>query len=74
MKNKPLNMGDVAFQATVIADLSYLKEDIADIKRKMEGDYVTKDQFEPVRKIVYGLVAILLTSVVLAVVALVIKQ
>lgn len=67
-------MGDVAFQATVIADLSYLKEDIADIKRKMEGDYVTKDQFEPVRKIVYGLVAILLTSVVLAVVALVIKQ
>lgn len=35
--------------------------------------YVTKEAFDPVRRIAYGLVGVIVTAVVLAVIALVIK-
>lgn len=38
-----------------------------------EEKYVTKDEFNPVRQIVYGLVGLILVSVVGAVIALVVR-
>lgn len=40
-------------------DLGYVRQDVAEIKVKLESHYVTKDQFEPVKKIVYGLIGVL---------------
>jgi hypothetical protein len=54
-------------------DIEYIKVDVAEIKTKLEGHYVTKDEFEPVKKIVYGLVSVVLLAVVGALVALVIR-
>ena len=57
----------------LLADVDYIKRDVAEIKRVMEANYVTQDQFEPIKRIVYGLVSVILTAVVVAVVALVLK-
>lgn len=53
-------------------DISYLKDDVREIKTQITSNYVTKDQFEPVRRLVYGTVGIILTAVIVAVVALVV--
>lgn len=53
-------------------DISYLKDDVREIKAQISSNYVTKDQFEPVRRLVYGVVGIILTAVIVALVALVV--
>lgn len=47
---------------------------VKDIQRKLEGEYITKDQFEPIQRIVYGMVSLVLVAVFGALVALVIQQ
>lgn len=60
--------------AIIANDISYIKRDVADIKTNVEHGYVTKDEFEPVRKLVYGLVGIILVAVVGALVGLVVMR
>lgn len=55
-------------------DLAYIKANIDDIKDKMENNYVTQEEFKPIRNIVYGMVTLILTGVVGALLALIIKQ
>lgn len=54
-------------------DISYIKRDIGDIKEKLERNYVSKDEFTPVRNIVYGLVGILGVATVGAILKLILK-
>lgn len=60
--------------AVIQKDLEYIKANVDDIKHKMEQDYVTQEEFKPIRNIVYGMVSIVLTGVVGALLALIIKQ
>lgn len=60
--------------ATLKTDLEYIKRDISEIKLTLKTDYVTREEFSPIKSIVYGLVGIVLTSVIGALVALVIRQ
>ena len=53
-------------------DISYIKRDVAEIKTKLEADYVTRQEFEPIKKIVYGMITIILTGVLGAILTLVI--
>jgi hypothetical protein len=53
--------------------LEYIQRDIGDIKKRLDDSYVTVQEFEPVKKIVYGLVTLVLTGVLLAMIALVVK-
>jgi hypothetical protein len=55
-------------------DVEFIKINVSEMKEKMEKDYVTQDEFKPVKNIVYGLVGLILTSVVGALIALVLKQ
>jgi hypothetical protein len=55
-------------------DLAYIKANVDDIKDKMENNYVTQEEFKPIRNIVYGMVTLILTGVVGALLALIIKQ
>lgn len=57
---------DVRNTALVAKDVEYLKRDVAEMKGDLKGKFVTQDQFEPIKKIVYGLVALILTAVVVA--------
>ena len=51
----------------------YIKEEIKDIKSEM-GIYVTRTEFEPIKKIVYGAVGIILMAVVGGLISLIITK
>jgi hypothetical protein len=59
--------------ALIQQDVVYIKESILEIKMELNGKYVTTDQFEPIKKIVYGLVTAVLLAVVSAAMALVVR-
>jgi len=59
--------------AVMCNDMEYVKKTLEKIDRRLELDYITKTEFEPIKKIVYGLVMLVLTAVVGAIVSLVLK-
>lgn len=59
--------------ALLVNDMTYVKNEVADIKKILGDKYVTIEMFEPVRRIVYGLVGLVLSSVVAGVLALILK-
>lgn len=46
---------------------------IKEIKEKLDKNYVTQDEFRPVRSIVYGLVGLILTAFAGGIVAMVMR-
>lgn len=58
--------------AVIQNDLSYIKEKMNAIDNKVSSGYVSKEEFEPIKKIVYGVVSLILVAVVGALVALVV--
>jgi len=55
--------------------LEYIRGDIEDIKKSLAdlgSHYVTREEFKPVKAVVYGLVGLLLTGVMTAILGLVI--
>lgn len=54
--------------------LDYITRDLDEIKEDLRQDYVRQEQFSPVKTIVYYMVGIILTAVLGALVALVIKK
>ena len=59
--------------AVILSEMKTVKDDVRDIKSKLEKDYVTEDEFTPVKNIAYGLVSTILLAVIGALVALVLK-
>jgi len=57
----------------IATKIDYIQRDVAEIKEKLEKDYVTRDEFDPVKKIVYGMVGLVLVAVVSALIALVVR-
>lgn len=57
-------------QAVMAKDISYIKDDLKDIKDILTNNYVTKDAFIPVKRIAYGLVAAVGTALVGGVIAI----
>ena len=70
---------DVSVLCTDIAlikqDLGYIKKSVEDIDKKLEGEYPTKSEFDikftPIKNIVYGMVTLILTSFIVALIGLV---
>ena len=60
--------------AVIQNDLTYIKEKLNAVDNKVSSHYVSKEEFEPIKKIVYGLVSLILIAVVGALVSLVITQ
>lgn len=66
--------------AVMANDITYIKQDIKDIKVRLDADYVSREEFaaegernELVRKIVFGLVSMVMVGFMGAVIALVIR-
>jgi len=55
-------------------DVSYIKTAVDKIEKRMDDNYVLKSDFNPIQKIVYGMVALILTAVVIALISLVVKN
>lgn len=60
--------------AVIFERTKTIQEKVVNIEYKLEKDYVTQDQFDPIRRLVYGLVSLILVSVVVAILALVIQK
>jgi hypothetical protein len=43
--------------------LDYIQSDVTEIKINLKADYVTKDQLDPIKRLVYGTLALLATIV-----------
>lgn len=69
----PRRQSEAVSLAIIATDISYMKNDISDIKATVQHGYVSKEEFEPIKKIVYGLVSLILIAVVGAVVSLVVR-
>ena len=59
--------------ALMSRDISYIKDEVKNISKRLEDDYVTKDAFDPVKRIAYGLVGLIVSGVILALLGLVIR-
>jgi hypothetical protein len=66
------NQSDETKLAVIQTDLTYIKEKLNAVDTKVSSHYVSKDEFEPIKKIVYGLVSLILIAVVGAIVTLVV--
>lgn len=55
------------------SDVQDIKDSLRDLKTAVEEKFVTKGEFSPVKSVVYGLVALILTAVVTAVIYLVVQ-
>lgn len=54
-------------------DLDYILQDIREIKKTIAENYVTRAEFTPIQKIVYGLVSLVMVTVFGAIMTLVVK-
>lgn len=63
-----------AAQAIANIDMNYIKKDVSEIKAMLAANYVTKEAFNPVKIITYGMTGIALVGVVGAVVSMVIVR
>lgn len=59
--------------ALIQKDISYMKEKLDSVDNKVSTHYVSKEEFEPIKKIVYGLTGLILVAVVGAMVSLVVR-
>lgn len=66
------NQRDEIQLAVIQNDLTYIKEKLNAVDNKVSAHYVSKEELEPIKKIVYGLVSLILIAVVGALVALVV--
>lgn len=56
------------------SDIEYIKITTREIKDRLGRDYVTREEFDPIKKVVYGLVSITLIGVIGAILGLVVIQ
>lgn len=53
-------------------DIGYLQRSFDSLSKDLKENYTTKDQFDPIKRIVYGAVGTILVSFLLAIIGLVI--
>jgi chaperonin cofactor prefoldin len=68
------DMADDVKLAVIQNDMQYLKEKLDKVDTKLSSSYITKEEFEPIKRIVYGMVGLILVAVVGALVSLVLKR
>ena len=69
-----VNQNDQNLLARLDERVLTLVTDVAAINTKLDHKYVSQDEFQPVKKIVYSAVGLMLASMLIAVIALVIHS
>lgn len=54
-------------------DIKYIRRDVEEIKELISKEYVTKTEFNPIKNLVYGLVSVIMLSVVAGLMTLILK-
>jgi hypothetical protein len=64
-------------QALMAKDISQIRGDLAEIKediKQLKGEFVTRNEFMPIKQIVYGAVALILVAVIGGLLTLVLRS
>lgn len=59
--------------AEIGRDIIYIKDKLTNIETQVGSQYVTKEEFGPIKRVVYGMVGLMLVAVVGALLALVLR-
>jgi thiosulfate reductase cytochrome b subunit len=69
---------DKESEQTIIAlmgrDIKEIRHDVSDMQENIHENYITRIEFDPVQKIIYGIVGVVLLTVLSALVALVVVK
>ena len=65
------NNGRTSFEIELQKDVEYIKKTIKELKDAQQHNFVTKAEFEPIKRIMYVMTGTILTAVVVALLALV---
>ena len=68
----PEHLGDTLGQ--ISAKLDTAQRDVIEMKAMMRQDFVSRHEFDPIKKVVYGMVGLILTAVLTALVGLVVMK
>ena len=60
--------------AVLDAKLANIRDDLSEMKAILRGEYVRRDEFAPVKQVVFGLVAAVLMAVIGGLISLVIEK
>lgn len=60
--------------ALIKQDLEYIARSVNKIEKQLEDNYVTKTEFAPIQRLVYGMVGLVMVTVLGALLAMVIIQ
>lgn len=60
--------------AVILNKVNYIEEEIRILKDNIENKFVTKAEFDPVKRLVYGVTGLILTGVIVALISLVITK
>jgi len=60
--------------AVILNEVKHITGEVGEIKQSLKDETVKREEFEPVQKLVYALVGLVLTAVIGAVIALVVNQ
>ncbi|MBU1235091.1 MAG: hypothetical protein KKC77_19560 [Proteobacteria bacterium] len=60
--------------ALLLQETEHIKQTVDKLENLISNHYITRNEFEPVKKIVYGMVCVILTAVIVSLIALVVKQ
>lgn len=64
--------GEIASEV-LLTKITYIENDLKEVKEMLSSGYVTKQEFEPVKRIVYGVVSLILVGAIGAILALIYK-
>ncbi len=70
----PKKFIDITRIPLICQDIAGINKTLGELAQNIENGYVKKESFTPVRIVVYGFVGIILTSVIIAIVTLVINK
>lgn len=65
------NNGRTKFEIELQKDVEYIKKSLDELKKNQNHNFVTKAEFEPIKKIIYGLVGLILAGVVTSILAVI---
>lgn len=66
--------GEHTQTALMAQDIRYIKKSVDELKTEVEGKYVTSIEFEPIKRLVYGVVGLILVSIVTLGISMVMRQ
>ena len=57
----------------VLIHIEYLRKEVAEMRKDLDDNFVSKDEFYPVRMIAFGMITLVMTGIIGAVITMMIK-